>query len=70
MITIVLGAQWGDEGKGKLVDILCVSQINPTKAVQANMHDSHLRNCAQEHKEVYVVSASRSAIGGADGRLE
>ncbi len=22
-ITIVLGAQWGDEGKGKLVDILC-----------------------------------------------
>ncbi|KUJ22178.1 Adenylosuccinate synthetase [Mollisia scopiformis] len=26
MITIVLGAQWGDEGKGKLVDILCPSQ--------------------------------------------
>jgi adenylosuccinate synthase len=24
MTTIVLGAQWGDEGKGKLVDILCV----------------------------------------------
>lgn len=23
MATIVLGAQWGDEGKGKLVDILC-----------------------------------------------
>ncbi|KAG4441055.1 hypothetical protein IFR05_003463 [Cadophora sp. M221] len=23
MTTIVLGAQWGDEGKGKLVDILC-----------------------------------------------
>ena len=21
-ITVVLGAQWGDEGKGKLVDIL------------------------------------------------
>jgi adenylosuccinate synthase len=21
--TIVLGAQWGDEGKGKLSDILC-----------------------------------------------
>lgn len=21
--SIVLGAQWGDEGKGKLVDILC-----------------------------------------------
>lgn len=23
MITLVLGSQWGDEGKGKLVDILC-----------------------------------------------
>ena len=23
MTTIVLGSQWGDEGKGKLVDILC-----------------------------------------------
>jgi adenylosuccinate synthase len=23
MATIVLGAQWGDEGKGKLVDVLC-----------------------------------------------
>lgn len=23
MATVVIGAQWGDEGKGKLVDILC-----------------------------------------------
>lgn len=23
MATVVLGTQWGDEGKGKLVDILC-----------------------------------------------
>lgn len=22
-LTVVLGAQWGDEGKGKLSDILC-----------------------------------------------
>ena len=22
-VTVVLGAQWGDEGKGKLVDLLC-----------------------------------------------
>lgn len=26
MATVVLGAQWGDEGKGKLVDILCPRQ--------------------------------------------
>lgn len=24
-VTVVLGAQWGDEGKGKLVDILSTS---------------------------------------------
>jgi hypothetical protein len=23
MATIILGSQWGDEGKGKLTDILC-----------------------------------------------
>jgi adenylosuccinate synthase len=23
MATVVLGSQWGDEGKGKLVDVLC-----------------------------------------------
>lgn len=23
-VTVVLGAQWGDEGKGKLVDLLAV----------------------------------------------
>lgn len=23
MTTIILGSQWGDEGKGKLTDILC-----------------------------------------------
>ena len=22
-VTIILGAQWGDEGKGKIVDLLC-----------------------------------------------
>lgn len=26
VVTVVLGAQWGDEGKGKLVDILCPEQ--------------------------------------------
>jgi adenylosuccinate synthase len=23
LVTVVLGAQWGDEGKGKIVDLLC-----------------------------------------------
>lgn len=25
MATVILGAQWGDEGKGKLTDVLCES---------------------------------------------
>ncbi|KAJ2893418.1 putative Adenylosuccinate synthetase [Zalerion maritima] len=36
MATIVLGAQWGDEGKGKLVDILC-----PTAQVCARAQGGH-----------------------------
>jgi len=38
--TVVLGAQWGDEGKGKLVDLLaagadvvCRCQVSPSAAV-------------------------------------
>jgi hypothetical protein len=34
MTTIILGAQWGDEGKGKLTDILCAqAQICARAAV-------------------------------------
>lgn len=36
-VTVVLGAQWGDEGKGKVVDMLatdadlvCRCQVRPT----------------------------------------
>lgn len=24
-VSVVLGAQWGDEGKGKIVDLLCAN---------------------------------------------
>jgi hypothetical protein len=34
MTTIILGSQWGDEGKGKLTDILCAqAQICARAAV-------------------------------------
>jgi hypothetical protein len=38
-IDIVLGAQWGDEGKGKLVDIL--SQVGVAHAVLPAMQSGH-----------------------------
>lgn len=36
MATVVLGAQWGDEGKGKLVDILCGSMKLVARAAGGN----------------------------------
>ena len=44
-VTVVLGAQWGDEGKGKVVDLLaqdadivcrCQVTVNVTKPFAAN----------------------------------
>ncbi|KAK5947227.1 Adenylosuccinate synthase [Knufia obscura] len=35
-VKIVLGAQWGDEGKGKLVDILCASASMCCRAAGGN----------------------------------
>lgn len=35
-VKIVLGAQWGDEGKGKLVDILCASASACCRAAGGN----------------------------------
>ncbi|MCJ1374295.1 hypothetical protein MMC20_005527 [Loxospora ochrophaea] len=36
MSTVVLGAQWGDEGKGKLVDILCSTATLCARAAGGN----------------------------------
>jgi adenylosuccinate synthase len=36
MATVVLGAQWGDEGKGKLVDILCEKMKLVARAAGGN----------------------------------
>ncbi|MCJ1308446.1 hypothetical protein MMC25_002099 [Agyrium rufum] len=40
MATVVLGAQWGDEGKGKLVDILC-SQAQLCARAQGGNNAGH-----------------------------
>ena len=40
MATVVLGAQWGDEGKGKLVDILC-SQTSLCARAQGGNNAGH-----------------------------
>ncbi|KAK9476613.1 Adenylosuccinate synthetase [Lipomyces japonicus] len=40
MATVVIGAQWGDEGKGKLVDILC-DQIDVCARCQGGDNAGH-----------------------------
>ncbi|PQE04928.1 adenylosuccinate synthetase protein [Rutstroemia sp. NJR-2017a BBW] len=44
MATVVLGAQWGDEGKGKLVDILCREDLRLCCRAQGgnNAGDFHI----------------------------
>ena len=45
-VTVVLGGQWGDEGKGKLVDILaqdadlvCRAQVKHNSRCRGVMHN-------------------------------
>lgn len=52
-VTVVLGAQWGDEGKGKVVDLLamdadivCRCQVpNYTVALTSHLNFIHLCCC-------------------------
>jgi Adenylosuccinate synthetase len=39
-LNVVLGSQWGDEGKGKLVDLLCE---NSDLCCRCQVRPSHLR---------------------------
>ncbi|TGO37162.1 hypothetical protein BHYA_0104g00200 [Botrytis hyacinthi] len=41
MATVVLGAQWGDEGKGKLVDVLCSEELRLCCRAQGGNNAGH-----------------------------
>lgn len=41
-VTVVLGAQWGDEGKGKVVDMLA-TDVDVVCRCQVGKHKSHGR---------------------------
>ena len=53
--VVVVGAQWGDEGKGKIVDYLCedaglvVRYSGGANAGQAGAHDQYI-NMLGGHK--------------------
>ena len=42
-IDIVLGAQWGDEGKGKLVDMLSQVRLWMEKVIKKNINFSEMK---------------------------
>lgn len=54
-VTVVLGAQWGDEGKGKVVDMLAtevdivcrcqVSSVFPSSIIMAPFSFTSIRTC-------------------------
>ena len=54
-VTVVMGAQWGDEGKGKLVDVLaadadivarCAVRAAASRCRSRGSHDARRSRCA------------------------
>jgi hypothetical protein len=58
MATIVLGAAFGDEGKGKLVDILCQNVQFCARA--------QVRNWSANARDIPVMEGSQSPGAQAD----
>ena len=58
-VIVVLGAQWGDEGKGKLVDIL--AQVRPVQSRIAKKRRVHQTRRAVSFPETRASTPRRSA---------
>jgi len=54
MVTVVLGAQWGDEGKGKLVDILC-PQMKLVCRAQGGNNAGHTISAAGQTYDFHIL---------------
>ena len=62
MATIVIGAQWGDEGKGKLVDILCPTVKLCARAQGGNNAGHTMYNSSWLSKYSPQLNANKSAV--------
>jgi hypothetical protein len=61
MATIVIGAQWGDEGKGKLVDILCPT-VKLCARAQGGNNAGHTMYSRSQFQYSTKISAYTSAV--------
>ena len=53
-VTVVLGAQWGDEGKGKLVDILATEADVVCRCQVSKMSDFNTINVSLKQKRCFM----------------
>jgi hypothetical protein len=59
-ITVVLGAQWGDEGKGKVVDMLSVNADVVCRCQVSGIFRVVLKNENRQRKVNFSVAISKS----------
>ena len=60
-VRIVLGAQWGDEGKAKIVDFLTLEGI---RSVEAGDGEAALREAARVHPAVVLLDIKMPTMDG------
>ena len=52
--TILVGAQWGDEGKGKIIDVL-TAQAGVVVRYQGGNNAGHTVQVGVEHEETFFL---------------
>ena len=52
--TILVGAQWGDEGKGKIIDVL-TAQANIVVRYQGGNNAGHTVQVSAEREETFFL---------------
>ncbi|MEM6794902.1 MAG: adenylosuccinate synthetase, partial [Acidobacteriota bacterium] len=52
--TVVLGMQWGDEGKGKIVDLIC-SSFDAVARFQGGHNAGHTVKFADQHFALHLL---------------
>ena len=56
-VKCVIGAQWGDEGKGKIVDLLC-EEFDVVARYQGGHNAGHTVKFADKHFALRLIPSS------------
>ena len=64
--VVVVGSQWGDEGKGKIVDVICQEKIQLCCRAQGGHNAGHTivknLNGKETKFDVHILRESRRAL--------